>query len=201
MKALPPGQCRTEQLKILILLFTAPQTHAVQPAQQGHAGTAWSAVAQGTPAKQCASRTSCSTEMAMKAPWLLSVSLEHKPISQPISQPEESTGSSKVCKLRHEHPRAGDRNNTFTPLPSCDAEGLNRDKRRGHSLYSALPKASLGEQSTAVLLKKVTQSEKLQLQQSNQGRQLLFQTRMPQMSRLHASVSCASQWKALAREA
>lgn len=62
----------------------------------------------------------------------------------------------------------------FTPLPSCDAESLNIEKRRGHSLYIVLPKASLGRQSTAVLLKKVTRSEKLQ--PSNQGRQLLFQT-------------------------
>ena len=105
---------------------------------------------------------------------------------------------SPLCKLCPEHPRAANRSNDsvrFHSLPSRVAEGLNREKRWGHRLYSVLPKASPGRESTAVLLKKITESEKLQ--QNNEGKQLLFQTQTLQMSRLCALASCASQWKLL----
>lgn len=97
MKALLPGQCRTEKPQIQILLFTALQTQTLQLVQQGHASTAWSAMAQGTREEQCEGRTSHHIEMAMRALWLLCISLEPTPTSQPILQTVESTRSSQGC--------------------------------------------------------------------------------------------------------
>lgn len=97
MKTLPPGECRTEKPQIWILLFTALQTQTLQLVQQGHASTAWSAMAQGTREEHCEGRTSRHIEMAMGALWLLCVSLELTPTSQLILQTAESTRSSQGC--------------------------------------------------------------------------------------------------------
>lgn len=146
MQALPPGQCRTKQPQILIPLFAALQTQALQLEQQRHASTAWSAAAQGTPTEQRASRTSCSTEIAVRAPWLLCIGLECTPASWPILQTEENTGGSEVCL----HPFTNcDRSNAIVlalnSVPTCDAESLNIEKKEVTAFTASFLKLHLAD--------------------------------------------------------
>lgn len=166
MEDLPPEQCRTEQPQVLMPLLIAllckhkPYASTIRSCKHCR-------VTCGTPRKQCASRTSCSTEIAKRVSWLLCIHLKHTNLPAHFTDWGEHRGLrgflSPLCQLCRKHPRAGVSSNAivlaFSPLPSHDAKSLKIEKRRGHSLYSIIPEAWLAINSS--FWRKGTCSEKL----------------------------------------